>query len=461
MESGTIAFPSEGWTVPAEAETAYRSQQGKGSKYTAQALFFFVTTPEVHALHANRSIENAPVPTLIAAANAARKRMPADKTAEAVKFVDSRDLCSYLWGLTDASDCVSAEDLVEPGAAAGASEPAAVVPEVDEKTATRARERALRDRNTALCCRSRSFERVVALIDAEKEAPAKKDGGAGPSRDQRDAHGGGAQRSQQQSRGGRYGWTGEVQGDVEAAYWRQALGDQAKDLEGIQTYGYAAPSTAPSAAPMDVPPPSKRPRPSTAPTSSSHKPAREKKLMVPIIFVPAGYASLLNMLNVQDFLEKGNFVHWENLVDSSERTDIVKVLRKYLRKEKGVKFEIRDKVPTFSSSHQRSEFWERVVAVIVSGAGWQFKDWPWKDSRTGQVDYLTMFQRVRGFQVRYRDEPADERTRPWDIERLYVERNSRHGDHSVMQRFWDALDVFLKKRLDKSALEKMSIKLVV
>ena len=38
------------------------------------ALFFFVTTPEVHALHANRSIENAPVPTLIAAASSDRDR---------------------------------------------------------------------------------------------------------------------------------------------------------------------------------------------------------------------------------------------------------------------------------------------------------------------------------------------------------------------------------------------------
>ena len=447
LPSSTSSSAGRVITFSSEAKSAYRSEKGRGARYSALALCICMTTPEVVALKS--SMLSATVPTLIAASTAVRKRMPAEHAAGVVKYVDLKDLCLYLWGKNDTSECVDPAELKQPQTAQLAPSAA---PEVDKPTAARKREKALRDRNTSLCCRSKTFDRIVALIDNADRSKAEAAKMVQEARNGHGHKGGAAGRHQQQaSRGGRYEWTGDVQGNVEAAYWREALGEEAKDLEGIQTYGQTA--NVSSAAVVDLAPPSKRARSSQPHASSSmryQQQANVKKVVRrPIIFVPAGYpqGSLLNMLNIKTFLEDGKFVDWANLVDSAtEKKERIIVKRSY-RKAKPVEYEIRDKVPQFADAGQRAEFWERIVAVCVSGAGWQFKDWPWKDERKESVDFLTTFAKVRGFQVRWRDDLPDERTRPWDVERLFMEKNSRHGDTSVMHRFWDVLDTHLKKRL--------------
>lgn len=160
---------------------------------------------------------------------------------------------------------------------------------------------------------------------------------------------------------------------------------------------------------------------------------------VPIIIVPPGFSALLNMYNVESFLQDSTFTPWQTAKEQSEaagkgRSDTV-IMKRTVGRETPVIYHVKDNAKTISGKD-----WNRVVAVFTQGAAWQFKEWPYQDP-------VDVFQNVKGFHLRFEEEPkVPETVRSWDVKTLWISKNNRHRDRMAAMEFWSQLDSFLATR---------------
>ena len=150
------------------------------------------------------------------------------------------------------------------------------------------------------------------------------------------------------------------------------------------------------------------------------KPSSKKsKVETPIIIVPNAPSSLINIYNVRDILEGGNFVQpAEAKSKAMQRESRIKL------HHSGREFIVVDNPTTLNS-----EEWSAVLAVFVTNAAWQFKGWPIDNP-------VDLFQRFKGFYVTYEDVKMEEPVASWKVHRLLISRNKRHLDSSVAFDFW-------------------------
>jgi hypothetical protein len=65
----------------------------------------------------------------------------------------------------------------------------------------------------------------------------------------------------------------------------------------------------------------------------------------------------------------------------------------------------------------------------VTGAKWQFKDWPFKGAADG--DLVDTFAHVKGFHLKYSDTPLQPQIKDWPVSIINIPRISRHNDACV------------------------------
>jgi parafibromin len=103
------------------------------------------------------------------------------------------------------------------------------------------------------------------------------------------------------------------------------------------------------------------------------------KLLLPLNV--AGMTAMLTLFNTKQFLEEGRFEPSQVAQQRGvTKHPLLVINRTALRpgvKGGGVPYHVMDKPPI--KGHPD---WQRVVAVVAQGAKWQFKDWPFKVSRT-------------------------------------------------------------------------------
>ncbi|KAL6754061.1 RNA pol II accessory factor, Cdc73 family-domain-containing protein [Haematococcus lacustris] len=162
---------------------------------------------------------------------------------------------------------------------------------------------------------------------------------------------------------------------------------------------------------------------------------------VPIIIVPSGMTAMINMWNARQFLEEGRFQPSEALQASGAVKASSLTIQRTAHKPQGkaVVYEITDKPPAKTSPD-----WGRVVAVIVQGAKWQFKDWPFPGAAAGEL--METFSQVAGFYVHFKDEKVPPAVASWNVKPLGFVREKRHMDMTVMLDFYKHLDAFLLSR---------------
>jgi parafibromin len=167
--------------------------------------------------------------------------------------------------------------------------------------------------------------------------------------------------------------------------------------------------------------------------SVSKKP---KTSLTPIIVVPSGYSSIINIINAPEFLENGRFIPWQSL-KAKGMTNVswsVKIKHVSSTSQVPVEYQIIN-----NTSRLTTEDWKRVCAVVCSGAQWQFKGWPYPGT-------AELFAEVRGFYFYYDDEQVDPNVRGWVVKCLPISRNKRHLDYSVALEFWKTLEAHIKAR---------------
>ena len=99
---------------------------------------------------------------------------------------------------------------------------------------------------------------------------------------------------------------------------------------------------------------------------------------------------------------------------------------------KDLLFEICSNVRRFNKSD-----WKRVVAVFVQGDDWEFSDWPRSENPS------TILQKVKGYYMKYNNNPTNKNIKNWNVQILEISRNKRHFDVSIQNKFWSSLSEFL------------------
>ncbi|EFJ51730.1 hypothetical protein VOLCADRAFT_103365 [Volvox carteri f. nagariensis] len=174
-----------------------------------------------------------------------------------------------------------------------------------------------------------------------------------------------------------------------------------------------------------------------------------KKSGVPIIIVPSGLTSMINMYNARAFLEEGRFVpaaQAQAAASGAPKPSSLTIRRTAHRGPPGVEYTLTDRAPPAGSPD-----WERVVAVVVQGAKWQFKDWPYKVGGAKDGDLMEALAKVCGFFVHFADEKVGPPVSDWNVRTIALHRENRHKDMMAMLELYRHLDVFLQVRSETDA----------
>jgi len=157
----------------------------------------------------------------------------------------------------------------------------------------------------------------------------------------------------------------------------------------------------------------------------------------PIILLPKGMTAPITILNGYDFFANARFIPRDAMMKSKElqansKKDTIK------RKMAGVgiiEYELLDNPRKLVAR----EDWERVVAVIVLGHSWQFKDWPGKYSNP-----VELFSKAFGFYIGMDGEKISPDLEGWACQRGYVHRDKRGLDSVTHASFWNSLDQWVR-----------------
>lgn len=137
------------------------------------------------------------------------------------------------------------------------------------------------------------------------------------------------------------------------------------------------------------------------------------------------------MANVQSFLEEGKFVP---ALKSSSTPNLLRITRKSSTIGSRVRFVVVDSVDNF-----KPEYWDRVVAVFVTGQQWQLRQYKWTDAKT-------MFQHVLGFGLQFKNDVIPDTLKHWNVKMEVLERNNRFRDREVVERIWELIETYMVSR---------------
>lgn len=157
----------------------------------------------------------------------------------------------------------------------------------------------------------------------------------------------------------------------------------------------------------------------------------------PIILLPKGMTAPITMVNGYEFFANSRFYPRDVVMKTKSLQANMKTT-KFSRKMPGVgqiEYELLDNPRKL----QTKEEWERVVAVVVLGHKWQFKDWPGKYS-----DPVQLFAKVFGFYVGIEGDTLPADLVGWAVLRSKLHRDKRGLDSVTHASFWNALDEWIK-----------------
>ena len=155
-----------------------------------------------------------------------------------------------------------------------------------------------------------------------------------------------------------------------------------------------------------------------------------------IIVVPSSFTEgNLCEKNAKAFLHDGKYINLNS--PEEDENDLINEDANdnnffYKIQGKDLLFEICSNVRRFNKSD-----WKRVVAVFVQGDDWEFSDWPRSENPS------TILQKVKGYYMKYNNNPTNKNIKKWNVQILEISRNKRHFDVSIQNKFWSSLSEFL------------------
>ena len=174
----------------------------------------------------------------------------------------------------------------------------------------------------------------------------------------------------------------------------------------------------------------------------------------PIIVVPKGMTAPITLVNAHEFLCNGRYVPRDAMIkqlSSAEQKNPPTTFTRtvatvgnstsstsHLSSMGLLEYEIIDNPRKLGPNPKE---WERIVAVIVLGQSWQFKDWLVSPSYHVPA---SLFDRVYGFYVSMEGDKAPPEVSTWAVHKSQLNRDKRGLDSVSHASFWNGLDEWMK-----------------
>uniref|UniRef100_A0A7S3Y6H8 Cell division control protein 73 C-terminal domain-containing protein n=1 Tax=Heterosigma akashiwo TaxID=2829 RepID=A0A7S3Y6H8_HETAK len=137
---------------------------------------------------------------------------------------------------------------------------------------------------------------------------------------------------------------------------------------------------------------------------------------------------MMSLFNAKEFMQDGSFVPSQE----KRRAGAAKPARVVVERarppgapgEGNWTFEVVD-----NAARLKPRDWDRVVAVVVQGAAWQFKGWKYPQP-------LDLFNRYLGIYFQYEDEKIAAAVQQWNVKTLRINKHKRHLDQVAQNEFW-------------------------
>lgn len=190
-----------------------------------------------------------------------------------------------------------------------------------------------------------------------------------------------------------------------------------------------------------VNPPKKKSKPESSGHEATSKTAKTYLMgKKPVIIVPKGMTAPLTLLNAHEFLCHGRFVPRDVLMKQGRHrnppTTFTRQVRRSATGNGGLlEYEILDNPKKLGANPKE---WERIVAVIVLGHSWQFKDWPGVYSNP-----VHLFARTFGFYICMEGDKIPTELSGWAVKQARLNRDKRGLDMITYASFWNGLDEWM------------------
>lgn len=178
-------------------------------------------------------------------------------------------------------------------------------------------------------------------------------------------------------------------------------------------------------------------------SSATQPPPRKQKSHLlgkkPVIVVPKGMTAPISLMNAHSLFAEGQYVPRDVLVKQGRHRNPPTAFTRNVRLPgmsgtSLVEYEIVDNPKKLGDVRE----WERIVAVIVLGQSWQFKDWPKPYNNP-----VHLFSQTLGFHISMEGDKIPPESQLWAIERGIVARNKPGVDSVTYTKFWNSLDRFM------------------
>ncbi|KAJ3003828.1 UNVERIFIED_CONTAM: hypothetical protein HDU68_005481, partial [Siphonaria sp. JEL0065] len=369
-DTAHVLFPSSE-KLPADAPAGYKS-------YTLLALLFFLQEKNMeHAQYIQKSFtywgaRETQVPT--------------------VSFLDRRDLLDYLTGVSDSSAYVKDVSVVPSVASAGQKRPreehasksskgGPTVPDQSEEGEVLKKLKATMEVDydlikDSLLARERTIINLNNFMSAKSTKPftyALK-------------------------------YAGELLRPAQAPAVVPGAKSGSKTVDPKTRPPHPSSSSRPPA-PSSAPQKDSRGSMKPPPVKPAGKPSPNAK--IPIIIVPPSISAVITLYNVKRFLGDMTFQSTDEAIkEQGEKPGMVIVDRKNAPPGFPKQYHVYDSVDRL-----KPDDWDRIVAVFATGQEWQFKGWKFGPP-------VNIFAKVRGFCLKYIDEPIHEKIKTWNVVQL-------------------------------------------
>ena len=181
--------------------------------------------------------------------------------------------------------------------------------------------------------------------------------------------------------------------------------------------------------------------------SSSSSTTKSKKIwrqhligQKPIIVLPKGMTSPITLVNGYEFFKNSTFIPRDVLMKRPgfNKNKITTTFTRRVGQRLGggtVEYELIDNP---KNKLRTARDWDRVVAVVALGHGWQFKDWP--DVYSNPVH---LFGKTFGFYVGMEGAKVPTELQGWSVVQQKLNRDKRGLDSVTYASFWNGLDEFM------------------
>jgi parafibromin len=187
-----------------------------------------------------------------------------------------------------------------------------------------------------------------------------------------------------------------------------------------------------------------KPTSSSRSSSTAPQPPRKptKSYLIgkkPVIVVPKGMTAPITLMNAHGLFCDSHFEPRDVLMKQGRHRNPPTTFTRNVRLPgmsgtSLVEYEIVDNPKKLGDPRE----WERIVAVIVLGQSWQFKDWP-----NPYNNPVHLFSRTLGFHISLEGDKVPPESMAWAIERGTLSREKRGLDSVTYAKFWNGLDHFM------------------